>query len=298
LFADEDLEFLNVFAAQAAISLENARLHEKMLQNARFEQEMQIARDIQTSILPKVSDTPEYHISAFMRTATEVGGDYYDLFMEKEPYLGVFGDVSGHGLKSGLVMMMAEVAFNAFMRYDALRQEPLSSLYQQINATLFNNIQGRLANRLTGHEYSAMYMTFRLFRFDKIGNFEIFGSDHAEPFICRASTGEIKTISSTGFLIGIMENAALGDESYRFSLKKDDLLVFYSDGIEEAHREPKPIKYRKHHREEFGKDRIYSLIQENRHLLPEEIIKRVIDSVDQWLHEQEDDITLLIFKKK
>jgi serine phosphatase RsbU (regulator of sigma subunit) len=75
-------------------------------------------------------------------------------------------------------------------------------------------------------------------------------------------------------------------------------LVFYSDGIEEAHREPKPIKYRKHHREEFGKDRIYSLIQENRHLLPEEIIKRVIDSVDQWLHEQEDDITLLIFKKK
>ncbi|PKL12166.1 MAG: hypothetical protein CVV50_04780, partial [Spirochaetae bacterium HGW-Spirochaetae-6] len=102
-FSEDTLEILGVFTAQAAISIENARLHLKMMEQARIAQEMDIARDIQVSILPTLKDTEHYGIATFMRTATEVGGDFYDLYLKKNPYFGIFGDVAGHGLKSGLI---------------------------------------------------------------------------------------------------------------------------------------------------------------------------------------------------
>jgi serine phosphatase RsbU (regulator of sigma subunit) len=299
LFSEDDLELLNVFTSQAAISIENARLHEKMLEKARLEQEMQIAKDIQTSILPFVKDTEHYEIAAFMRTATEVGGDYYDLFLKDLPHFGVFGDVSGHGLKSGLVMMMAEVAFNTIMTDEQMRNQELAGLYQKINYTLYENIQERLSQKsMIGRQYSSMYMTFRMFRFDHDGNFEIFGNDHAEPIICRQDSGEISTIPSTGFLLGIMEDAILDNQTHKFKLNPGDLLIFCSDGIAEGHKEPKQGGSSDHHREEFGEERINAIIQAHREKTPDEIIEAIVAGLDSYIHAQEDDVTLLVIKKK
>ncbi len=300
LFLEEDLELLTVFTSQAAISIENARLHEQMLEKARIEQEMEIAKDIQTSILPFVKDTDAYEFSAYMRPATEVGGDYYDLFIQEPPYFGVFGDVSGHGLKSGLVMMMAEVAFNTIMTDKDMRKKDLSDLYQKINITLFENIQNRLTERSNiGYQYSSMYMTFRMFRFDDKGNFEMFGNDHAEPFICRAKTGEIERIESSGFLIGIMENATLNNKSYKFKLNPGDMLIFHSDGISEAHNEAKKrLQKNEDARAMYGEEKIYEQCKKYRKKSSKEIIRLVIEDLDNWMHEQEDDITMMIIKKK
>jgi sigma-B regulation protein RsbU (phosphoserine phosphatase) len=128
LFSPEDLSILDIFSSQVAISIDNARMHAQMLEKARIEQEMQIAKDIQTSILPFMKENEFYDIAAFMRTASEVGGDYYDLDLKEQPFFGVFGDVSGHGLKSGLIMLMAEVAFNAYMKDQYYRTKPLPQL--------------------------------------------------------------------------------------------------------------------------------------------------------------------------
>ncbi|HCL56520.1 MAG TPA: hypothetical protein DHW82_05870, partial [Spirochaetia bacterium] len=204
LFTEENFELLKAFAIEAAISIENARLYQEVQKKAMALQEMQIAKDIQTSILPTIKEIPEYEISAFMRTATEVGGDYYDFYLDEAPFFAVFGDVSGHGLKSGLIMMMAEVAFNTIMTDKTMREKDIDVLYQAINTALYKNIQERLTRKSKmGDQYSYMYMTFRICRFDREGNLEMFGNDHAEPFIVRAKDGKKEKIESSGFLLGM-----------------------------------------------------------------------------------------------
>ncbi len=295
LFTEENFELLKAFAIEASISIENAKLYEQVQETARMEQEMEIAKDIQTSILPTVKDTDSYAMSAFMRTATEVGGDYYDFHMSETPYFGVFGDVSGHGLKSGLVMMMAEVAFNTLMTDEATKQQSLEVLYQKINSTLFNNIQRRLAKKSNiGAQYNHMYMTFRMFRFDDGGNFEMFGNDHAMPFICRAETGEIQAIDSTGFLLGIIPDVKLQNTGFKFTLNKHDILILYSDGITEARGKNSD----ENERNMYGDERLYDVVSKHRDKTPDEIIKAIVSSVDDWMIEQDDDITLAVLKKK
>ena len=300
LFTEESFELLKAFAVEAAISIENTRLYSQVRESARVEQEMQIATDIQTSILPTVEDTDSYEISAFMRTATEVGGDYYDFDLTSQPFFGVFGDVSGHGLKSGLIMMMSEVAFHTIMADQAARHKPLPELYQTINRVLYENIQGRLSRRSSlGSQYSHMYMTFRLFRFDDEGNFEMFGNDHADPFICRAETGEIVPIESTGFLMGILDEAVQGDESHTFTLGPDDLLVFYSDGITEARSyAPAEAEDDRAQWEMYGEQRLHSLVSAERNRHPKEIIEKTIESADAFMSGQDDDITMAVLKRK
>jgi hypothetical protein len=197
-------------------------------------------------------------------------------------------------------MMMAEVAFNTLMKDPEMKKKPLPTLYQTINSTLYDNIQGRLSQRSKiGSQYSHMYMTFRLFRFDDAGQFEMFGNDHAEPLICRAKTGEIIPIRSTGFLLGIMEDAMLGNESFSFQLEQGDMLVLYSDGITEAkNASKKETLDRRQKRAMYGEKRLYDLISENRHETPKKLIDLIIESVDDWMSEQEDDITLAVIKMK
>ena len=173
VFTSDQVELLEMLSTQAAISIENARLYEEMearvqdrtrkleeslrtIQDgqakiveaerraavAHLESELAIAHRIQTSILPRVLSVPGMEIAAAMQTATEVGGDYYDLLPTADGgfWLGI-GDVSGHGLNAGLVMLMLQSGLASLMRSDAcvdpaeaalptqpldLRQRPLS----------------------------------------------------------------------------------------------------------------------------------------------------------------------------
>ncbi len=296
LFEEKDLKLLTVFTSGAAISIENARLHTEMIEKARIEQELEAARDIQLSLLPTIEENDAYEIGAFMKTATEVGGDYYDFYLEDEPYFGVFGDVAGHGLKSGLIMMMAEVAFNMIMRNNMLRNSELRDLYQQINSTLYENIQNRLAVKSKiGMEYETMYMTFKLFRFNKKGEFEIFGVDHVEPIIYRMKSNKIESIESQGRLLGVFKEAILDDKSFKFKLDSEDLLILYSDGIIEAkkfHEEKMKSKYL------FGKERLEKIIKINSNKDVNTLIEIIINEVEKWSYRQDDDITICIIKKK
>ncbi len=299
LFSYNDLELINVFTSQAAISIENARLHNEMIEKARIRQEIEIAEDLQLSLLPEIRKVDGYDISAFMETADEVGGDYYDFYLEDEPYFGVFGDVSGHGLKSGLIMMMAEVAFNTIMRNPSRRIEDLASIYQQINLILHDNIQNRLGkNSKIGEQYSYMFMTFNLFRFDLKGNFEVVGADFATPFICRKNGG-IEEVDSNASLIGIKENAISSCHAKKVKLNSGDLIVFYSDGITEGKKyNRKDIVGLKKTDFLYGRKRLYEIIQKNKDKASKEIISMVIDSVHKWIAEQDDDMTIVIVKKE
>src|SRR6185503_15209023 len=110
----------------------------------KHDQEMALARTIQTSVLPKLFELPGYDISAVMLPAEEVGGDFYEFRSDKDgAWLGV-GDVTGHGVTSGLIMMMAQSMFTAFMEQGGGQVSPAKFL-TLLNRAMFYNLKARLA---------------------------------------------------------------------------------------------------------------------------------------------------------
>src|SRR6185312_8425348 len=111
----------------------------------RLEKEMEIAARIQTSILPRALAVPGLEIAASMRTASEVGGDYYDVVGTADGcWLGI-GDVAGHGLGTGLVMLMMQSGFGALAR--KMPDAGPRDLVLALNAMLVDNVRDRLRQR-------------------------------------------------------------------------------------------------------------------------------------------------------
>src|SRR5262249_26732101 len=124
-FSGEDKRLLQSVGASASLALENAQLVARMLAEARRRQELEAeneqrakeleeARQLQLSMLPKrVPQLPHIEIAALMRTATEVGGDYYDFHLGADGALTIaIGDATGHGLKAGTMVMVTKGLFN------------------------------------------------------------------------------------------------------------------------------------------------------------------------------------------
>src|SRR5262249_26313933 len=127
------------------ISRQRAELedsHQQIAQKQRLEKEMEIASNIQTSILPRKIEINGLDVAARMLPASEVGGDYYEVLpVEDGAWFGI-GDVSGHGLPSGLVMLMIQSAVASLSR-----QNPAGApgkLLSIVNETLFDNVRNRM----------------------------------------------------------------------------------------------------------------------------------------------------------
>ncbi|HEV8248102.1 MAG TPA: substrate-binding domain-containing protein, partial [Polyangiaceae bacterium] len=155
---------------------EEASQREKA-QKERLEQELSIATHIQTSILPRDLAVPGLAIAAAMIPATEVGGDYYDvLLVEGGCWIGI-GDVAGHGLRPGLVMMMLQSVVSTVGRHSP--NAPPSELIGVVNAVLYDNIRQRL-----GQDEHA---TLSLMRYSENGEL-VFAGAHEDLIIRRART--------------------------------------------------------------------------------------------------------------
>ena len=99
-----------------------ARSHDELQRTEALRQEVQIAHRIQTAILPISPAVPGYEVAARMKPAEDVGGDLYDILSFPDTFWVLVGDVSGHGINSGLVMMMAQAA-----AYAAIADDPHSA---------------------------------------------------------------------------------------------------------------------------------------------------------------------------
>jgi len=111
-FTDERMQTLRILSAQAAISIENARLLMHRENSAKLEKEMEIASNIQSALLPRNPSIKGYEISTYMMPADEVGGDYYDIINVANRDWIIIGDVSGHGVPAGLIMMMVQTCIH------------------------------------------------------------------------------------------------------------------------------------------------------------------------------------------
>jgi sigma-B regulation protein RsbU (phosphoserine phosphatase) len=253
---------------------ELAASREQQAAKERLEREMEIATRIQTSILPARLEMPGYSLAASMETASEVGGDYYDVIpTEHGGWLGI-GDVAGHGLPAGLVMLMVQSAASVLVRANPT-DEP-SALVTRLNTFLFENVRTRLAQD--------EHVTFTLLRCSEDGEV-VFAGAHEEIVVWRKSTGKSERITTPGAWLGVVESIghATGDHTER--LQPGDLMLLYTDGLTEAMDGD---------RNQYGMDRLCARLESLADRPVEEIVEGVRSDVDAWSVERVDDVTLLV----
>ncbi len=276
LRVNEGLE--NRVAEQARLLEERLRREaalEREAALASLRKEVEIARRIQTSILPTEHLVHGLQIAARMATASAVGGDYYDVRPTHDGcWLGI-GDVAGHGLEAGLVMLMIQSGLSALILHDpdVLPHHILPAL----NKMLYQNLRLRM-----GRDDHA---TLTMFRFFSDGRLAYAGA-HEDIIVCGKG-GEVRTVPTHGTWVGISEEIPCGLESRTLTLTEGDLVVLYTDGIPEA---------RCGH-ECFGMPRLIAEV-DKRHALPvEEIASGIMQTVfDHCAGCLQDDATLLVMR--
>jgi phosphoserine phosphatase RsbU/P len=194
-----------------------------LLDKERLSRELEIAARIQTSILPRNMQVPGLEITATMLTATEVGGDYYDVLPTDHGCWIAIGDASGHGLTAGLVMMMVQTGVATLVR--ARPDAPPSEVVRTLNQVLFENIHERLE--------AERHMTLSLMRYSVDGRLVVAGA-HMDAIAWRASTQTTELLATMGTFLAITDDIDHVNVEQQWQLAPGDLLILLTDGLTEA----------------------------------------------------------------
>jgi serine phosphatase RsbU (regulator of sigma subunit) len=203
---------------------ELARARAALNDQARMARELEIAAQIQRAMLPPTPRHADFEFAGRMLPADEVGGDFYDVLTDaKGAALWIsIGDVSGHGVGAGLVMLMAQAAIASHFLNDP-NAEPTRVL-REVNALLCENI----ANRLRDNKY----ITAQILTYTGGGRFACVGA-HEWPLVYRAKSGRCETIEAPGPWLGIVPDLPEVPLTI-VNLEPGDVLCLYSDGVTEA----------------------------------------------------------------
>lgn len=237
---------------------------------------MELARDIQLSLLPKKLDIYGYEIAASTQPAQEVGGDYYEVIETASGtrYVAI-GDVAGHGLSAGLIMMMAQTSLMT-----ALKAEPNCSparALEIINSALRENV-----GRLGSHHYMTMSIL-------KLGDHSIeVAGHHQDIIIYRAAHNTIEIQPTTGTWLGISDNLDGFVTPIHIPIATGDVVLLFTDGLTEAQSASGGM---------FGQERLAELFAEHAMAAPDDTTERILRHIQSFQAEQHDDITMLMIRK-
>jgi len=264
------------------ISEKFKKAQESVLEQEKMQKEIEVAKQIQQALLPrKHPDVSGYDIAPYYQAAKEVGGDYYDFVVVDEETLGVVvADVSGKGVPGSLVMTMIRTA----LRMEARGNNNASDVMSKMNDFVTDDMK------------KGMFVTMFYVILDSKNRIISYASAGHNPMILyRADSEDIFFLNPKGFPVGI----SLPDESLfrrsisleKIKLKKDDMLLIYTDGVTEAMNE---------RREQYGEDRLIELVKRNGHLHPTRFIEVLEQDVKTFTggHPQNDDITVVAVKEK
>ena len=274
-FTEDHEQTLMILGAHLAVSLENARLYEKLAKDeARMERELTAAQRLQTALLRPVPDT-DYglDITARIHSAREVCGDLYDFLSYGTQQLGVaLGDVSGKGSAAALY---GAVATGILRSLSPHKLQPAELLRQLNQLVCDRRVEGR-------------YMTICFATWQKGRHkLRLANAGQTQPLLWK--DGHVEQIQLTGFPIGIFDDATY--EEWSVSLTSGDILLFFSDGLTEAsNREGKF----------FGTGRIKELLEANAHMNSSELADRLLEEVEKFTQGGAitDDRTLVVMKVK
>jgi sigma-B regulation protein RsbU (phosphoserine phosphatase) len=221
---------------------------------------------------------PGLDIAATLLPATEVGGDYYDVLPTDDGcWIGV-GDVAGHGLRSGLVMMMLQSVVAALVRRDPEAQP--RELLRTVNAVLYDNVRERL--RQDEHA------TLSLIHYRSRGEL-IFAGAHEDMLIWRSETGSVEAVPTPGTWIGATRDIDAVTSDSQVALRDGDVLVLYTDGVLEAQNAAG---------EQFGLARLMHALGRLAQQPTALIRDGLLASVREFMLEQRDDIALVVARHR
>jgi len=274
-------ELGEIAKAFSEITVKFRKSQENVAEQERLQKEMQLAQDIQQTLLP--SSVPEiegYEIDSFYESAKEVGGDYYDFVEVDKDCLGiVVADVSGKGVPGSLVMTMIRTA----LRTEARGVKSASEVLARLNDFVEKDMK------------KGMFVTiFYVIIDSKRRRLNYASAGHNPMILFRQTTKKTYYLNPKGFPVGI----SLPDpdlfkksiESDTIQLAEDDILLIYTDGITEAMNSKRYL---------FGEERLLDTIRNYSHLTATPFVEKLTEEIHAFTEgfEQNDDITFLAIKE-
>ncbi|HEY9116346.1 MAG TPA: PP2C family protein-serine/threonine phosphatase, partial [Roseivirga sp.] len=248
------------------------------ISNERYKEELDIAKRVQRALLPEVLDHDQnFNIHAFTIAAAEVGGDYYDTFkLSDHRYAIVIGDVSGKGTSAAFHMSQMKGIFQSLAQMDLAADE---FLYRS------NKALSQCLERTS-------FITLTYFILDtKLKKLEFARAGHCPTLYYDKGTKKAEYFQNKGLGLGILRNDSFRNFIHvnELAFEKDDILVLYTDGISEATNAKG---------EEFGFDRMKSLLEKNAHYDPVMIQKIFISKLYEFCgtKDLDDDYTMVVIK--
>jgi len=276
IFTAAELELLSAVAASAAAAIENARLYEIAIEKGRMERELQVAQQVQSSLMPgQVPQVEGWDIAAYWNSAREVSGDFYDFFRRQNGHLGiVVADVVDKGVPAALFMAFSRTTLRASL---ARPLSPAESIAE--------------TNRLIcADDAYGMYLTLAYVEVEAGSpHLTYVNAGHPPPLMCTPGQPGIVPLERTGKLIGVLE-----DIEYRHKqveVEAGSFIVLYTDGVTEATNLGG---------EEFGEQRLKDLLLESQtSASAEDLLRAITDALDDFRSKakQSDDITLVVLRK-
>ncbi len=278
-FAGKDLELLSAAANQVAVAIENARLYESEAEKLKIERDIENAKRIQESLLPKEFPKIErLEICGIMKPALQIGGDYFDLIkIDNNSVFVIVADVSGKGLSASFYMSKIQTMTRLYCKKGKTPKEIL----KKVNEEIYGAIE------------RSWFITISL---------ALINTEKMEMQFCRAGhTQAIKTdghsfetLIPSGIAVGLQGKEVFNNslEELKIKLTPNDLLCFFSDGLSEAMNEKKEL---------FRIDRIKETILNEFNAANCEIIQNKLLSQAEKFRgsaHQNDDITLVLIRVK
>ena len=264
------------------------RLNQRLeVDNVRMSSELNVQHRLQQMLQPNAGELKQIHrldVAAEVRPATEVGGDYYDLFSGGNRDTFAIGDVTGHGLESGVVMLMTQSILRGLLTETGM---PLTRVLDQANQALFANIARSGIDR---------YLSLCLIDYAKdpdnsaSANLTIVGQ-HETILIARAS-GDVEVIDTDalGFPVGMVDDISAFVSETRTAIVTGDVVLLYSDGVTEAEN-TRGIAY--------GTDRLGQQLLLHRHGTAAQIKRAILDDLLTYCVDSplQDDVMLVVLKQ-
>lgn len=275
-YSQEDIDLLSTVGGQAAIAIENARLHKAEIERQRIREELALARHIQQGLLPKEDpEMPGLDVSGIAIPAEIVGGDYFDFIqIDEKRLLVVVADVSGKGMSAALYMSKIQgmVQLAAHM-YKSPRE-----MLTHVNRRIYDGIERK----------SFITMILAMFDLEK-----------KEVTICRAghnkalfgSNSSLEYLDAEGIGLGLERGPLFENtlKEVRKPLVPGGMFFFYTDGLTEAMNDQQV---------QLGEDAVLSMVKEKHALTASEIQRSITTAVEEFVGkaERHDDLTMVVVK--
>ena len=299
-FTEDRLEIITILSSQAAISIQNARFYAQLKETERLRYELETAQTVQEFLIPSEDPRLEgIEISSYYQSASETGGDWYSYRHrpENNTLEVLIGDVTGHGVPAALITAMVDSVYNS-LEIKRIREQQSVRGDEALGLTDFMEITNEVLLAATNGHY-AMTMFYTVL--DLENKQLVYSSAGHNPclvwrpsnfnFTLRGKERKRAIMDLTGWgrRLGYEKGSVYKTDT--FQLEKDDIVIWYTDGLIENYNEK---------REQFTSKRLKKVLKQSEGLSAHEVKELILKNANDHFAGTpfEDDLTLIVGKIK